>query len=988
MLDDLAPLVGRVEPPAVLPAHVEGALGAVEITPDVLPLLGVVGGEVAVLPVGGEALKLKHGDLVVGNVGGLLDLVVDGLALHMPTAGAVNFLRILLLRPPENLVHPMNAPVTEGSVGVVEVFPPAAGVDGVTPLFRILAIVALRGGSAPHVPIEFLRRLAVFRGSLGPVAAVVNKGADAADPAGLSGFQKFHTRDIVRRNPPVRADLHHTVGGARGVYHRASLHNRVANRLLHVDMCAGLHRGDGNERVPVVGRGDNDDFRFLLVEQLPVVAVEIRFVSGLLLHARDRRQKVASVHFAQPDDLRSSRTHRFTKNVHPPPTRADKCDLVSLVRRILPPNQRGRENGRGTGKSGCFEETAAWSGVGEADLGHRKRYHKRHVLTRANPVRRAILTKSYVVTEISCAEWDVVETGDDNRFQAVDFGAGKYVAVGFGGLIMTSTDGTQWTKAASGITGNLYGVAYGGGKFAVTGRPSLHSSDGVNWEETSWYLTSRVHHRDDQFVGLGSGGISYGADGSEWTHESVRTAASITGLAYVADRWIAVGWDRTLLATDPAVSWNVFALASDGGTITSNVDLSQPFTEGTQITFTASPEDGHILQGFQNWGNGDTEENGNMFTLTVGGGDTLVTANFIPTPSYAIELEIDGDGTVSTEPPADSFLHGSEVTLTATPGPGQEFLDWQGSLRDSQNPFTFVIDRDLSLRVRFRAIPQVDLTTTVVGEGSIEVRPQADSYLRGTELTLTAVPAEGHKFIRWSRHLSGSENPIMLTMDGHKRVDAIFEQSSANYTLAVTSIGQGFVQQSVTGDTHQAGTEIVLTPVASPGHRFVRWTGAVGGNTSPLLLTMDGDKSINAEFEKVSGYAQWVENHFTPAQRANPMISGEAGDPDKDGADNFSEFYGNTDPWRRESIPRLTNSLFRLGDQTYFALKWIRPTNREGLTEHVEAHIAGDLWVADENYSTLGTTPKGNGYEEISRYRSIPVSATNRSGLARISVAR
>ena len=46
-LDHRLPAVGRVELPARMPAHVERALGAVEVAADVLALLGVVGGEEA-----------------------------------------------------------------------------------------------------------------------------------------------------------------------------------------------------------------------------------------------------------------------------------------------------------------------------------------------------------------------------------------------------------------------------------------------------------------------------------------------------------------------------------------------------------------------------------------------------------------------------------------------------------------------------------------------------------------------------------------------------------------------------------------------------------------------------------------------------------------------------------------------------------------------------------------------------------------------------
>jgi len=67
-VDDVFLLVGRIECPAVQPAHVERALGAVEVAADV-GLLGVVMGILAVFPRGGEGLELERRHLGVGRGG-------------------------------------------------------------------------------------------------------------------------------------------------------------------------------------------------------------------------------------------------------------------------------------------------------------------------------------------------------------------------------------------------------------------------------------------------------------------------------------------------------------------------------------------------------------------------------------------------------------------------------------------------------------------------------------------------------------------------------------------------------------------------------------------------------------------------------------------------------------------------------------------------------------------------------------------------------
>jgi len=47
--------------------------------------------------------------------------------------------------------------------------------------------------------------------------------------------------------------------------------------------------------------------------------------------------------------------------------------------------------------------------------------------------------------------------------------AGQFVAVGFDGAILTSSDGVSWTSRSSGIIDLLRGIAYGSGRFVAVG---------------------------------------------------------------------------------------------------------------------------------------------------------------------------------------------------------------------------------------------------------------------------------------------------------------------------------------------------------------------------------------------------------------------------------------------------------------------------------------------------------------------------------------
>uniref|UniRef100_UPI003216560B CARDB domain-containing protein n=1 Tax=uncultured Draconibacterium sp. TaxID=1573823 RepID=UPI003216560B len=66
------------------------------------------------------------------------------------------------------------------------------------------------------------------------------------------------------------------------------------------------------------------------------------------------------------------------------------------------------------------------------------------------------------------------------------------------------------------------------------------------------------------------------------------------------------------------------------------------------------------------------------------------------------------------------------------------------------------------------------LTTAVFGSGIITRTPNENTFALGSNVSLTAVPANGWRFDHWSDAATGSDNPLVLTMDTAKNVVAHF----------------------------------------------------------------------------------------------------------------------------------------------------------------------------------------------------------------------
>jgi hypothetical protein len=138
-------------------------------------------------------------------------------------------------------------------------------------------------------------------------------------------------------------------------------------------------------------------------------------------------------------------------------------------------------------------------------------------------------------------------------------------------------------------------------------------------------------------------------------------------------------------------------------------------------------------------------------------------------------VNIVGNGSVSKLPDQPSYHYGSVVTLTATADPGWSFFGWSGDLGGSTNPITTTMNASKTVTATFTQ-DEYSLTVNIVGNGSVSKLPDQPSYHYGSVVTLTATADPGWSFFGWGGDLSGSTNPIAITIDGNKTVTAVFKQ--------------------------------------------------------------------------------------------------------------------------------------------------------------------------------------------------------------------
>ena len=80
------------------------------------------------------------------------------------------------------------------------------------------------------------------------------------------------------------------------------------------------------------------------------------------------------------------------------------------------------------------------------------------------------------------------------------------------------------------------------------------------------------------------------------------------------------------------------------------------------------------------------------------------------------------------------------------------------------------------------------------GEGG-SVNTSGGIYNQGQTVSVRAIPNPGHEFTGWSGDVSGTSNPLSITIDSNTSITAQFAR--IKYLLGVNVVGEGSVTQEV-----------------------------------------------------------------------------------------------------------------------------------------------------------------------------------------------
>jgi hypothetical protein len=157
--------------------------------------------------------------------------------------------------------------------------------------------------------------------------------------------------------------------------------------------------------------------------------------------------------------------------------------------------------------------------------------------------------------------WYDVPSPTTNTLQGIATFGDQFVLTGDDGTVLTSADGTNWTKRATPTASFLTGVTgFPEGLVAVgKGGTLLTSPDGFTWTDraintTNWLY--RVRYLGGRLIVVGQNGmILTSTDGVNWTRQNSPTTRWLNDVTLLEDTYYIVGVQGTVLASTNTTNW-------------------------------------------------------------------------------------------------------------------------------------------------------------------------------------------------------------------------------------------------------------------------------------------------------------------------------------------------------------------------------------------------------------------------------------------------
>jgi hypothetical protein len=228
--------------------------------------------------------------------------------------------------------------------------------------------------------------------------------------------------------------------------------------------------------------------------------------------------------------------------------------------------------------------------------------------------------------------------------------------------------------------------------------------------------------------------------------------------------------------------------------------------------------------------------------------------------------------------------------------------------------------------------------------------------------------------MHWSGDASGTSNPVTITMTDDRLLLADFDPLCFTLTLASNPPAVGNISPDVSPDCHNNtqysyGTVVQLTATGTNSYDFTDWSGSISGSVNPTLITMNANKSINANYI----FADHIAPTAISSLRANPDPTDAASvsytvtfSEAVTGVD-VADFIPITSGITGASVTGVT------GSGTIYTVT----VNTGTGSGYIRLDVADNDTIIDSALNKLGGTGQGNGGFNNGEFYTVRVDATS-----------
>lgn len=426
----------------------------------------------------------------------------------------------------------------------------------------------------------------------------------------------------------------------------------------------------------------------------------------------------------------------------------------------------------------------------------------------------------------------------------------------------------NWTKNGTQVSTNQ---TY---SFTVTGNASYVAHFQAQQQNYTITVSASPSNGGSPYVG-NTPGITQGT----YTNGQSCTVHANASTGYTFLRWtengnqvstssnytFTVAGNRNLVAHFQIQNYTISVSAnpSNGGTVTGG----GTYTYGSTCTLHATPNNGYT---FVKWTKNGTQVSQNPdYSFTVTGNASFVAHFQQSTNNYTVNVlaNPNGGGTVTG---GGTYQQGQSCTVAATASNGYEFVNWteSGNTVSSQASYTFTVNSNRILVANFSTQSfTISVTAEPINGGSVT---GGGTYVYGESCTLTAIPATGFNFVKWTKNgvdISDDPSYSFIVTESAEYV-ACFTQLSNSYTI--TAIADPSIGGSVTGGgNYNQGDTCTLVATPNSNYTFVNWTkdGSVVSDDMFYSFPVTENTTFVAHFtQSVNGY--------TISVSVNPEVGG------------------------------------------------------------------------------------------------------------------